>query len=41
MEFRKKLKITLYARQQKRQMYRTVFGHCGRGQGQDDIGEWH
>ena len=23
------------------QMYRTVFGLCGRGQGWDDLVEWH
>ena len=23
------------------QMYRTVFGFCGRGRGWDDFGEWH
>ena len=23
------------------QMYRTVFGLCGRGQGWDGLGEWH
>ena len=23
------------------QIYRTVFGFCGRGQGWDDLGEWH
>ena len=23
------------------QMYRTVFGLCGRGRGWDDLGEWH
>ena len=42
MEFRKKVTITLYARQQKR--YRCIeqsFGLCGRGHGQDDMGEWH
>ena len=37
-----KVTITLYARQQKR--YRCIeqsFGLCGRGHGQDDMGEWH
>ena len=23
------------------QMYRTVFGPCGKEQGWDDLGEWH
>ena len=23
------------------QMYRTVYGLCGRGRGWDDLGEWH
>ena len=42
MEFRKMVMITLYARQQKR--HRCIdqsFGLCGRGQGWDDLGEWH
>ena len=42
MEFKKKVMITLYARQQKR--HRCIdqsFGLCGRGQGCDDLGEWH
>ena len=42
MEFRKMVVITLYARQQKR--HRCIaqsFGLCGRGQGWDDLGEWH
>ena len=42
MEFRKKVMITLYARQQKR--HRCIeqnFGLCGRGIGWDDLGEWH
>ena len=42
MEFRKMVMITLYARQQKR--HRSIeqsFGLCGRGQGWDDLGEWH
>ena len=30
MEFRKET-----------QMYRTVYGLCGRGRGCDDLGEWH
>ena len=41
-EFRKKVTITLYTRQQKR--YRCIeqsFGLCGRGQGWDGLGEWH
>ena len=33
MEFRKMVTITLYARQQKRQMYRTVFWTLGEGEG--------
>ena len=42
MEFRKMVTITLYVRQQKR--YRCIeqsFGLCKRGQGWDDLGEWH
>ena len=42
MEFRKMVMITLYARQKKR--HRCIewsFGLCGRGQGWDDLGEWH
>ena len=40
MEFRKRVTITLYARQQKRHRYiEQSFGLCGRGQGWDDI-EW-
>ena len=34
--------ITLYVRQQKR--HRCIdqsYGLCGRGQGWDDLGEWH
>ena len=42
MEFRKMVMITLYARQQKRHRgIEQSFGLCGRGQGQDDMGEWH
>ena len=33
MEFRKMITINLYARQQKRQMYRTVFWTLGEGKG--------
>ena len=34
--------ITLYARQQKRHScIEQCFGLCGRGQGWDDLGEWH
>ena len=39
---RKMVRITLYARQQKRHRYiEQYFGVCGRGQGWDDLGEWH
>ena len=42
MEFRKMVTITLYTRQQKRHWYiEQSFGLCGRGQGWDDLGEWH
>ena len=42
MEFRKMITITLYARQQKRhRCIEQSFGLCGRGQGWDDMGEWH
>ena len=42
MEFRKIVSITLYARQQKRhRCIEQSFGLCGRGQGWDDLGEWH
>ena len=42
MEFRKMVMITLYARQQKRhRRIEQSFGLCGRGRGQDDMGEWH
>ena len=42
MEFRKMVMITLYARQQKRhRCIEQSFGHCGRGLGWDDLGEWH
>ena len=35
-------KITLYARQHKRhRCIEQSFGLCGRGQGCDDLGEWH
>ena len=34
--------ITLYRRQQKRhRCIEQSFGHCGRGRGWDDLGEWH
>ena len=33
MEFKKMVMITLYVRQQKRQMYRTVFWTLGEGEG--------
>ena len=37
-----KVTITLYVRQQKRHRYiEQSFGFCGRGQGWDDMGEWH
>ena len=36
------VKITLYARQQKRhRCIEQSFGLCGRGRGWDDLGEWH
>ena len=40
-EFRKKVTMTLYARQEKRHrcVYQT-FGLRGRGRGWDDLGEW-
>ena len=39
---RKMVTITLYARQQKRhRCIEQSFGLCGRGQGWDDLGEWH
>ena len=42
MEFRKMVMITLYARQQKRhKSIEQSFGLWGRGQGWDDLGEWH
>ena len=42
MEFRKMVVITLYVRQQKRhRCIEQSFGLCGRGRGQDDLGEWH
>ena len=42
MEFRKMVTITLYTRQQKRHWcIEQSFGLCGRGQGWDDLGEWH
>ena len=42
MEFRKKVMVTLYARQQKRHRWiEHSFGLCGRGLGWDDMGEWH
>ena len=42
MEFRKMVRITLYARQQKRhRCIERSFGLCGRGSGWDDLGEWH
>ena len=42
MEFRKMVKITLYARQQKRhRCIEESFGLCGRRQGWGDLGEWH
>ena len=40
--FRKMVMITLYVRQQKRHRYiEQSFGLCGRGQGWDELGEWH
>ena len=34
--------ITLYVRQQKRhRCIEQSSGLCGRGKGQDDLGEWH
>ena len=42
MEFRKIVMITLYARQQERhRCIEQSFGFCGRGQGWDDLREWH
>ena len=42
MEFRKKVMIILYDRQQKRhRCIEQSFGLCGRGRGWDDLGEWH
>ena len=42
MEFRKMVMITLYVRQHKRhRCIEQSFGLCGRGQGWDDLGEWH
>ena len=42
VEFRKKVTITLYVRQQKRhRCIEQSFGLCGRGQGRDDMGEWN
>ena len=42
VEFRKMVTITLYARQQKRhRCIEQSFELCGRGQGHDDMGEWH
>jgi len=42
VEFRKKVTITLNARQQKRhRCSEQSFGLCGRGWGWDDLGEWH
>ncbi|KAB0356699.1 hypothetical protein FD754_000855 [Muntiacus muntjak] len=38
----KMVMITLYTRQQKRhRCIEQSFGLCGRGQGRDDMGEWH
>ena len=42
MEFRKMVKINLYARQQKRHGYiEQSFGLSERGRGWDDLGDWH
>ena len=42
MEFRKMVTNILYARQQKRhRCIEQSFGHCWRGRGWDDLGEWH
>ena len=41
MEFRKMVTITLYARQQETQMYRTVFWTLWERERGDDLGEWH
>ena len=42
MEFSKMVTIILYTRQQKRHWcIEQSFGLCGRGRGQDDLGEWH
>ena len=41
MEFRKMVRITLYARQQKRhRCIEQSYGLCGRGRGWEDLGEW-
>ena len=42
MDFRKLVTITLYVKQQKRhRRIEQSFGLSGRGQGWDDLGEWH
>ena len=42
MEFREMVTITLYVGQQKRhRCIEQTFELCGRGQGRDDMGEWH
>ena len=42
MEFRKMGNDNpVYKTAKQTQMYRTVFGLCGRGRGWDDLGEWH
>ena len=42
MEFRKMVTITLYECQQMRhRCIEQSFGLSGRGQGRDDLGEWH
>ena len=41
MEFRKMVMMTLYARQQKRQMYRTVFWTLWEKARWDDVREYH
>ena len=42
MKFRKMVMITLYVRQQKsHRCIEQSFGLCERGQGWDDLGEWH
>ena len=42
MDFRKMITMTVNERQQKRhRCIEQSFGLSGRGQGRDDLGEWH